>query len=275
MTNKVHRWFGQIAVAAALACAGSVASAAIVYRNGVIDSGDATLGATGESNAPASITTARSNFINGTGSVNGLVPVPHQEHFFKSDLAGSTDLSNILGGMGSISGVTLDNTPFDQAIPPNFNGRWDTSDAADEPSKTWVEFSGEVTIMLNASFNAFAFSMTDAGDISDPATVNIDFYDANDLLVGTSLVGPGDTNSVSAASGFSRVLFFGVHTSDSFSKVVLRTSQTAGDPDDYDFIGLDDLIVGNVQRGGSVPEPGTLAIAGLGLLLASRIKRRR
>jgi PEP-CTERM motif len=252
-------------VAAALVCAGSTATAAIVYRTGVIDDGGATLPATGESAVPASISGARTTFL------GGLVPVPHQEHFFKSDLAGSTDLSSILGGMGSLTGGALDNTPFDGV--GNFNGRWDTTDDATTTNKTWVEFDGDVTITLGALFNAFAFNLTDAGDITDPASINIELYDASDVLVGTSVVGPGDTSGVVAASGFSRVLFFGVHSDMAFNKIVLRTTQTAADPDDN---GLDDLILGNVRRDtGRVPEPGTLGIVGLALLLGSRIKRRR
>ena len=187
-----------------------------------------------------------------------------------NDPVGGIDSFSIFGGTGTLS--TAETTGFldndTDGDPPlagatGFAGRWDTSDNSDA---TWFEFYRDLTIELGGSYDAFGFYMTDQGDV--PGVVVDLFLDDS-----TDAIRVEPTSSAQAS-----VMFFGVYSTTAFSKVTMRISNDPfGTIEEVDFAGLDDIVVGNLTRDTGnppLPEPGTLALIGLGLLAAARKARR-
>jgi hypothetical protein len=194
---------------------------------------------------------------------------------------------SILGGAASLTATDPNNfggvarvrdDPY--AGGQAFLGRFNTTgDPQTLPSGggggRWWETSYEVTTFSFANaVSGFGVFLTDLGDFD--GALNVSIFDA----AGTELF---QSDLVSTGSGVSTnngaLAFFGYTNSDkAFSKVVFTIAQrgcpdVAGAaptcrPDFFDLVGFDDVITGPLRGNGGgtpVPEPGSLALAGLAL----------
>lgn len=126
------------------------------------------------------------------------------------------------------------------------------------------------TLSFDSVINAFGFFGTDFFDFEGVVTYQL--FDAGDASVGSGSIAAGGSLQTNGS-----LLFFGVRSTTAFTKVTFTIDQTSSDTQSYDFIGLDSILVGEIESGPptGTPEPATLALVGLGLLGAGAASRRR
>lgn len=135
------------------------------------------------------------------------------------------------------------------------SGDWFWNDVVLDPLQPI--FSG-VEIWFDAPVYAFGFYATDVGDFDGLLSVDLEH-------------GPGDLEhfGVPHSSGFDMlgsVLFFGVISDTPFTKVLLNTNS------EEDAFAFDTLVAGVRQT--PIPEPGSLALLGFGLVALRRRRTR-
>lgn len=147
------------------------------------------------------------------------------------------------------------------------DGRFNTSPVGSR----WWEASGNFSISFYAAIEAFAFYATDLGDFD--ATLTIEWFLNNN---------PRGTMDIARLStGNGTLDFWGLTDTDGFDRVSFTITQPSADPDEFDFIGFDDLIAGFLRAAPEPPpnqgvsEPLTLALVGLGLAGIALTRRRR
>lgn len=149
-------------------------------------------------------------------------------------------------------------------VGTTFLGRFNTTNGGGSTG-WWFEFAnGSVTIRFQSSIEAFGFYLTDPGDESGGgAAASVSLFNGQAAVSGGSNLAVAGNQAPLTANG--SVLFFGV-TSDGnpFDRVTLTVSPSSTGSND--FVGLDSLIVGNVNAATPVPTPGTLALVSLALL---------
>ena len=253
------------------------------------------------------------NNPNANGGVGGAGPDPvNQRNLFRNSLAtlrvesfeartstptpsGDTTVNDIFGAS---SGVTLsasnpngggqDRTRIQQnthgGTPGNpglggFLGRFSTT--GDSSSVTTINggsnFTGgkwwetnftTVTVQFTTAVAAFGTFMTDLGDFDGGLAV--DFFSDTTAVDGFQLL------NASGRSVNGGLAFFG-YTNDitSFNRVVFTIAQGTTNPSNYDTVGFDDFITGTLRASTSVPEPTSIALVGLSLVLLSVARRRQ
>jgi len=132
----------------------------------------------------------------------------------------------------------------------------------------WLETNASFTYTLTQAVSAIAFFGTDFGDFD--GTVSIEF-----LLGGNSVFSQSISGTNSAING--NLIFFGAvgqTSADRFDSFRFNVSN----PGSADFLGIDSLVLANsnvmAPPPGTVPIPSSLALAGLGLALMARFRRR-
>lgn len=162
---------------------------------------------------------------------------------------------------------------------PTTSGRFNTTNGA--ASGRWLETELSFTVNIGASVGAFSFFGTDFGDFDGRLEIEL-FNGSTSVLAnaftteqGTPLQpgGPGQGNAQNGS-----LFFFGYASETLFDRMVFRVGQGAGiGAGDWDYLGFDDLQVGNLRVAppNGVPEPGSLALAGLALLAASSARLSR
>ena len=136
---------------------------------------------------------------------------------------------------------------------------------ADDRGK-WLEGSSDFTYGFATGISALGFFGMDFGDFD--GVFSIDLFNAgNRVFQSSQLSNPGVNGNL---------LFWGIASTDfTFDSATFRITQRS--TTNIDVLGFDSMMVGTAVAAppNGVPEPGSLALAGLSLALMSSVLRRR
>ncbi len=189
-----------------------------------------------------------------TSFLSNLVGVGTEDFEGFPDGTGAPLALTFPGSSGSIT-ATLSGSGSTNEVTSGTNGvgRYPTS------GNMYWESGSAFTINFSAPVAAFGFYGIDIGDFNGQLTVT-----RNSGAVTTFTV----PNTVSGSGG--SVLFWGIiDPADPFTQVIFGNT-AAG----TDFFGFDDMTIGDAKQVNIVPEPGTYAMLGAGLLAVGLLRRR-
>lgn len=183
--------------------------------------------------------------------LSGLVGVGN-ENFESQSLGSSAPLNLSFPGAltATLAGAgCLDNTSSGGCGAGN-PGRWATSG-----SQFWeVDSGGAFFITFPSAISAFGFYGTDIGDFSNRLIITLTDTNnvATEFEVAHSLNLPNLANSL---------LFWGfIDAANSYTRIDFTNRGSGGD-----VFAFDDMVIGSREQIRPAPEPGTLALLGLGL----------
>jgi PEP-CTERM motif len=160
------------------------------------------------------------------------------------------------GSGGSTLAATL--TAAGQIANTNDVGRFNTTAGGNR----WWDSVGSFTITFATAVSAFGFYGSDIGDVNGRLTV--DLTDTAGLVTRYTVANTQNGNDGS-------LLFWGfVDRTVAYTKIVF--GNTSGGADGF---GFDDMVIGDRGQVVTVPEPGSLALAGLALAGLAAASRRR
>jgi hypothetical protein len=199
----------------------------------------------GENQAPAGTVSgdplaARASFLAGLSGVSS-------EGFESFAIGKSAPINLSFTGSGGALAAEL--TGVGQITNDTDVGRFNTTPGGSR----WWDVSGDFTITFGTAVSAFGFYGIDIGDFNGQVTVAL--TDINDVVTNYTV-----DNTVNGRNG--SLLFWGfIDGVNSYKKVVFGNTNAG-----TDFFGFDDMVIGDAgQVGPSIPEPGSLALAGLAL----------
>ena len=206
----------------------------------------------GENQTPAGVVsgapaTARASFLAGLSGVSS--------EGFESFRVGTTAPLN-LSFTGSGGTLSADLTGLGVIDNSNVFGRFNTTPGGNR----WWDVSGAFGITFGTAVSAFGFYGTDIGDFAGQITIQL-FKETADVIPAQALT---VANTVNGRNG--SLLFWGfVDRVNAYKKIVFGNTAMG-----YDGFGFDDMVIGDPGQvcGANcptIPEPGSLALAGLAL----------
>ncbi|MBA4176189.1 MAG: hypothetical protein C0505_06475 [Leptothrix sp. (in: Bacteria)] len=152
------------------------------------------------------------------------------------------------------------------------SGRFNTTSGA--ATGRWFESDYGFTIQLAGDVGAFGFYGTDFNDFA--GSLEIELFDGAQSVF-QNVFTQSDGSALPLRTGAAAVqdgslIFFGFASDTVFDRIVFRIGQPSGiGLGDQDYLGFDDIIVGNLRTTtppNPAPEPGSLALVGLALFAA-------
>ncbi len=177
----------------------------------------------------------------------------------------------VFGGTDTLTQVAIANLPLAGAriiSGPQVNGRFNTTDGS--ALGAWIQTDWNFTLNIGQQVGAFAFFGTDFGDFD--GGLAIELFDGNTSKAANVFLDAAG-RPFATGPGNGSLLFFGYASDVLFDRIVFTITQPAGG--ETDTLGFDDIRVGNLKPSGTVPEPGSLALAGLALFAAGWARKAR
>jgi PEP-CTERM motif len=171
-------------------------------------------------------------------------------------------LSQAAGTTNALTGKVSDQTGL---------GRFNTTPGA--TLAQWFETATSFTIDLATEVGALAFYGTDHGDFRGGLSIGLYSVDSNGkeiVVLSNAFTADSNGTALPTTGSNGALLFFGYASDAKFNRIRFNVTQTTA----VDYLGFDDIRVGNLKStGGNVPEPGSLALAGLALFAAGAARR--
>jgi len=174
------------------------------------------------------------------------------------------------GSAGSINASLVGNAG-QQVMGQSVSGRFNTTNLGGQYWQVDSSSNGSFSITFSRAISAFGFYGTDIGDFG--GVLSLVLSPANGGPDETLVVRPQSPQNAAGGS----LLFFGFSDMNSeYSKITFLSSGTGTSSD---YFGFDDFVVADKGQirvpTNPVPEPGSLALAGLALFAAGYARKAR